>query len=268
LKDSLGGNFKTTLIVTCSPHSFNVEETLSSLNFAKRAKNVKNKVKVNIKRSPQELENIIANLTLNIHRLLEENKKLQSESSKEISFCKTETKYINSKFSLDSQKVGSNNTEHNLETVIKQKDEEINKLKEDIENLTNEKSDLLKEIKNLKRFINLDKNIELLEKSIKSNITLLEDLNNKKQSENENLYKLENIKLKEMLNFNHGASLKDLEKNLENGINLVYLFNKRISQQKLKMLMKIFLNFWKPYHSKKKKIIYILHMTIFTKIVK
>jgi kinesin family protein 5 len=232
LKDSLGGNFKTTLIVTCSPHSFNVEETLSSLNFAKRAKNVKNNVKVNIKRSPQELERIISNLTLNIQRLLEENKKLQSDTSKEISFSKAETKYICSKFSLDSQKVGSNNTEQILETVIKQKDEEINKLKEDIENLTNEKTDLLKEIKNLKRFINLDKNIEILEKSIKSNILLLEDLNNKKQSENDNLYKLENVKLKEMLNFNQGLSFSELEKNMENNLNVVYLLTKRISLQK------------------------------------
>ena len=41
LKDSLGGNYKTTLIVTCSPHSFNVDETISTLNFANRAKNVK-----------------------------------------------------------------------------------------------------------------------------------------------------------------------------------------------------------------------------------
>ncbi len=59
LKDSLGGNFKTTLIVTCSPHSFNVEETISTLNFAKRTKNVQNKVKANIKKSPEEFEKII-----------------------------------------------------------------------------------------------------------------------------------------------------------------------------------------------------------------
>ena len=62
LKDSLGGNFKTTLIVTCSPSIYNYEETISSLNFAKRAKKIKNIVKINIKRDPLELEKIIFSL--------------------------------------------------------------------------------------------------------------------------------------------------------------------------------------------------------------
>lgn len=62
LKDSLGGNFKTTLIVNCSPHSYNIDETLSTLNFAKRAKNVKNKIKINLKKSPEEYERTIKNL--------------------------------------------------------------------------------------------------------------------------------------------------------------------------------------------------------------
>ena len=44
LKGSLGGNAKTTLLVTCSPHVFNAEETLSSLRFAQRAKLIKNTV--------------------------------------------------------------------------------------------------------------------------------------------------------------------------------------------------------------------------------
>lgn len=40
LKDSLGGDSKTLMIVCCSPAQFNVVETLSSLNFASRARNV------------------------------------------------------------------------------------------------------------------------------------------------------------------------------------------------------------------------------------
>mmetsp|Transcript_19368 Transcript_19368/g.60757 ORF Transcript_19368/g.60757 Transcript_19368/m.60757 type:complete len:139 (-) Transcript_19368:78-494(-) len=40
LKDSLGGNSKTLMIVCSSPAQFNVTETLSSLNFAARARNV------------------------------------------------------------------------------------------------------------------------------------------------------------------------------------------------------------------------------------
>merc|ERR1712176_1023233 len=40
LKDSLGGDSKTLMIVCTSPAQFNVTETLSSLNFASRARNV------------------------------------------------------------------------------------------------------------------------------------------------------------------------------------------------------------------------------------
>ena len=38
LQEALGGNSKTSLIVACSPHLDNIEETISTLQFAKRAK--------------------------------------------------------------------------------------------------------------------------------------------------------------------------------------------------------------------------------------
>jgi len=56
LQESLGGNTKTTIIVCCSYHSNNLEETLISLNFAKRAMKVKNKAKMNVKLSSEDLE--------------------------------------------------------------------------------------------------------------------------------------------------------------------------------------------------------------------
>ena len=43
----MGGNAKTSLIVTCSPSFSNLSETISALNFAYRAKNIKNVAKVN-----------------------------------------------------------------------------------------------------------------------------------------------------------------------------------------------------------------------------
>jgi len=52
LKDSLGGDSKTLMIVQCSPAQSNVTETLSSLNFASRARNVElGKAKRNVKGS-------------------------------------------------------------------------------------------------------------------------------------------------------------------------------------------------------------------------
>uniref|UniRef100_A0A674EWU3 Kinesin-like protein n=1 Tax=Salmo trutta TaxID=8032 RepID=A0A674EWU3_SALTR len=49
LQDSLGGRTKTSIIATVSPASINLEETLSTLEYANRAKNIMNKPEVNQK---------------------------------------------------------------------------------------------------------------------------------------------------------------------------------------------------------------------------
>ncbi len=59
LQESLGGNYKTSLIVTCSPHSSQLAETLSTLKFAQRAKKLKNNAQVNIKTSPEKMMKLI-----------------------------------------------------------------------------------------------------------------------------------------------------------------------------------------------------------------
>jgi kinesin family protein 5 len=59
LQESLGGNSRTTLIICCSPSSYNDQETLSTLRFGTRAKAIKNKAKVNAEISPAELKAII-----------------------------------------------------------------------------------------------------------------------------------------------------------------------------------------------------------------
>nr|KAG5694636.1 hypothetical protein BaRGS_014731 [Batillaria attramentaria] len=47
LQDSLGGNTKTMMVACLSPADNNYEETLSTLRYANRAKNIKNKPKIN-----------------------------------------------------------------------------------------------------------------------------------------------------------------------------------------------------------------------------
>nr|CDJ98396.1 Kinesin domain containing protein [Haemonchus contortus] len=47
LQDSLGGNTKTIMIACISPSDNNYDETLSTLRYANRAKNIKNKPKIN-----------------------------------------------------------------------------------------------------------------------------------------------------------------------------------------------------------------------------
>jgi kinesin family protein 1 len=51
-RESLGGNSKTTMIAALSPASINYNETLSTLRYANRAKQIVNKAKVN--EDPQE----------------------------------------------------------------------------------------------------------------------------------------------------------------------------------------------------------------------
>lgn len=47
LQDSLGGNTKTIMIAAVSPANYNYDETLSTLRYANRAKNIQNKPKIN-----------------------------------------------------------------------------------------------------------------------------------------------------------------------------------------------------------------------------
>lgn len=69
LQDSLGGNSKTILIVTATPHSSAYSETLNSLRFGKRAKEIKNKPKVNRNESNANLRKTIDSLTIQLSDL-------------------------------------------------------------------------------------------------------------------------------------------------------------------------------------------------------
>jgi kinesin family protein 3/17 len=45
--DSLGGNSKTIMVANIGPASYNYDESLTTLRYANRAKNIKNKPRVN-----------------------------------------------------------------------------------------------------------------------------------------------------------------------------------------------------------------------------
>ena len=55
LQDSLGGKTKTTIIATISPAMSNIEETMSTLDYAHKAKSIRNKPEVNQKMIKQTL---------------------------------------------------------------------------------------------------------------------------------------------------------------------------------------------------------------------
>ncbi|CAD2215252.1 Kinesin motor domain containing protein, putative [Angomonas deanei] len=77
LKDSLGGNSKTSLVICCSPSMYNAAETLSTLRFGARAKNIRNAAVVNKELTVAELTNLLSLAKAEIQRL---EKKIQEGS--------------------------------------------------------------------------------------------------------------------------------------------------------------------------------------------
>lgn len=77
LQESLGGNFKTTLMVTCSPSARSQSETMDTLRFAVRAKAIRNKVRINLKNPPENYIKIIEQLKLELSSAKSEIKSLR-----------------------------------------------------------------------------------------------------------------------------------------------------------------------------------------------
>ncbi|XP_077352159.1 uncharacterized protein kif16bb isoform X2 [Festucalex cinctus] len=80
LKDSLGGNSKTTMIATISPASVNYGETLSTLRYANRARNIVNTPTVNEDGSVKLIQDLEAEVT-RLKSLLETRRVSHSLSS-------------------------------------------------------------------------------------------------------------------------------------------------------------------------------------------
>jgi len=59
LSESLGGNSKTCLVITCSPSPFNDQETVSTMRFGSRARSIKNRPKVNREYTVPELKRLL-----------------------------------------------------------------------------------------------------------------------------------------------------------------------------------------------------------------
>jgi hypothetical protein len=165
LQDSLGGNYKTTLIVNCSPHIYNSEETISTLKFAQRAKKIKNKVRVNIKRSPEQLEKIIEELTKKLQAANNEIQKLGGKTFEIVDNLNTNEFKTN--FAGIDVKI-NNPIDYNL---LKEKEDETARLRETIEQLKEENTELNNLIVIYKNQAKPDNFIDNLEKHIQKTIS-------------------------------------------------------------------------------------------------
>ena len=91
LQDSLGGNARTVLIACASPADVNLDETMNTLKYANRARNIKNKPKANqeadnVSKVVQKLRDKISSLEAEVYALKRDRPLLPSQSKET---CKT-----------------------------------------------------------------------------------------------------------------------------------------------------------------------------------
>ena len=177
LQESLGGNAKTSLIVTISPSGYNSEETLSSLNFGLRAMKVQNKPVIN---RTQDYQALYYKLQEDFDKLMEENTKLTIDYNK---VCDDNEKLKSGETYLNMQK-------NNIKQQIKNDSKVISH--EDMEKI---KKKFEKEINDLETYYN-----EVMKNKEEENEKLLKDIDNtliQKDNEIQNMSnKLDEYKLK------------------------------------------------------------------------
>ena len=141
LQESLGGNAKTSLIVTASPSVYNLDETISSMMFGQRAMKVQNKPVINkttdyqalsikLQEDLDKLNDEYAKLKIQYDLLLEKfNKTSEGEIKirKENSKAQLEINYEDIRNS-DLIKLNSEVNSSNVEEIREKCEEEIRKL--------------------------------------------------------------------------------------------------------------------------------------------
>jgi len=89
LQDSLGGGARAALIIACSPSSYNIPETISTLRFGTRAKYIKNKLRMHVgyggdagmNEVLQQREEVIGRLQAEMATMAEELRVIKGENA-------------------------------------------------------------------------------------------------------------------------------------------------------------------------------------------
>ena len=149
LSTSIGGNSKTTLLVTCSPSIWNRDETISTLRFAKRAKKIKNKAKINKRKTREQLEARIIFLE-NENAQLKKKLNKRKFGGNNASGLKKNTMGVIDGVVDDTQIFGMSAEEKQKnEELIQSKDDEIKTKEEEIaklKGLLDKKDDQMKQL--------------------------------------------------------------------------------------------------------------------------
>ena len=196
LQESLGGNAKTSLIVTISPSGYNSEETLSSLNFGLRAMKVQNKPVIN---KAQDYQAMCFKLQEDYDKLMENYSKLNIDYNK---VCDENEKLKNGETYLNMQK---NSIKQQIKNSKIISNEDMEKIKKKFE----------KEMSNLEKYYN-----EVMKNKEEENDKILKDINNnlvKKDNDIQNLTQKMNeyeLKIKNIseINYDMKKEVEDLQK--------------------------------------------------------
>ena len=238
LKDSLGGNAKTSIIATISKLESNLRETINTLNFAQNAKKIKNKAIINEELSGKDAKFLLEkldNLQKNYNSMVQQCTKLKKELQNQRNSINE--KDIMSK-SLEIQNEDMNKVMNDIlekeeelkkcqeendalkdkieknELAFKLKDNDIKIFKIKLNNLNDEKIKLTNENAELKDKI---KNLE--QENIKNNeiIKIMKEKHKKELLEIENNYK--NLQNENIVNDSVLYELKQKLKQYEEKIN-------------------------------------------------
>lgn len=224
LRDSLGGNAKTSIIATISQLDSNLDETISTLNFAQNAKKIKNRAIINEELSASDakiLKEKFKNLQINYNLIFRKYDELKKE-------------YQNHRNNTNEQENISKSLEIQNEDInrmmkdIEQKEENVKKLKEENDSLRDkiEKYDIefklkdadINQMKQKMNIINEENKILSIEnKNLKNNINKLEEklnINEEEMKKIEENYKKEKIKMEE--NYNDLQSKNLLNDDIKN----------------------------------------------------
>ena len=199
LQESLGGNAKTSLIVTISPSGYNSEESLSSLNFGLRAMKVQNKPVIN---RAQDYQAMCFKLQEEYDKLMDQYSKLRIEYDK---VCDENEQLKSGEMLLDMQK-------KNIKQQIKNNEKERIISYEDMEKI---KKKFEKDISNLEMYYN-----KVIKNKEEENNKIMKDIDNtliKKDNEIQKLYnklKEYEFKIKNVTEANYDMSkeVEDLKK--------------------------------------------------------
>ncbi|VDP97682.1 unnamed protein product, partial [Trichobilharzia regenti] len=156
LQDSFGGNSKTIMVANIGPATYNYEETINTLRYANRAKNIKNRPKINedpkdalLREYQQEIDRLKAllrNRNAVIPKQIQKQNGRQKSQGKQMSFNGNEVD-----IDFTSEENGTEDDATSMENYVKEQQAKLSAEKDAVLNdhslVAEEKSRLLNELK-------------------------------------------------------------------------------------------------------------------------